>query len=67
MYEHHFDFKVKKIAETLETSRSGYYAWVRADLKTKTDIKDKYFLEVIKAEFKSTRETFGPRRLSKWL
>jgi hypothetical protein len=58
MYEYHFDFKIKKMAEILETSRSGYYEWVQAGLKTKTGIEDEYFLEIIKAEFKSTRETF---------
>jgi transposase InsO family protein len=67
MYEHRFEFRVKKMADILETSRSGYYEWVRVGQKTKTNIEDEYFLEVIKAEFKSTRETFGPRRLSKWL
>jgi putative transposase len=67
MYEHRFDFKIKRMARILETSRSGYYAWIREGLKSKTDSEDEYLLEVIKIEFKSTRETFGPRRLLKWL
>jgi len=67
MYEHRFDFRVKKMAEVLEVKRSGYYAWVKAGNKTKSDIQDEYFLGVIRIEFKVTRETYGPRRLSKHL
>jgi len=67
MYEHRFDFRVKKMAEILEVKRSGYYAWVKAGNKTKSDIQDEYFLEVIRIEFKVTRETYGPRWLSKHL
>lgn len=45
MYEHRFDFKVKKMAEILEVRRSGYYAWLNAGNKTKSDIQDEYFTE----------------------
>ena len=55
------------MADMLEVKRSGYYKWVKAGNKTKSDIKDEYFLEVIKIEFRATRETYGPRRLSKHL
>ena len=67
IYEHRSTFRVTKMAEVLDVKRSGYYEWVKRGNKTKSDIQDEYFLKVLKIEFKATRETYGPRRLSKHL
>lgn len=67
LYEHRSTFRVTKMAEVLEVKRNGYYELVKKGNKIKTDIQDEYFLEVLKIEFKATRETYGPRRLSKHL
>ena len=67
IYENRFDYRVTKMPKILEVKRSSYYKWVKEGNKTKSDIQDEYFLDVIKIEFKATRETYDPRRLSKHL
>ena len=67
MYETRFDFRMKKMAEVLEVKRSRYYTQVKTGNKTKADIQDKYFLKAIQIECIVTRETYGPRCLSKHL
>ena len=54
IYESRFGFRVTKMAKILEVKRSGYYKWVKAGNKTKSNIQDEYFLDVIKIEFKAT-------------
>lgn len=67
MYENRFEFRVKKMAATLEVSRSGYYSWVALGCTSPTEANDEALLEIIKQEFIKTRETYGPRRLAKHL
>lgn len=67
MYEHRFEFRVKKMATVLKVSRSGYYAWVALGRTSHTEANDKVLLDLIKKEFIKTRETYGPRRLAKHL
>lgn len=67
MYGHRKDYTIKKMAEVLKTSRSGYYAWIKMGLKTRREAEDEKLLPVIRSEFEATRETYGPRRLTKHL
>ena len=55
------------MAEVMEASRGGYYAWVKQGCISQSRRRDKEDLEIIRKAFEETRETYGPRRLSKYL
>ncbi len=66
MHEFRSTFRVKKMAEVLKVSRSGYYEWVK-NKKTNREIEDESFLKQIQEKFVETRKTYGPRRITKAL
>jgi transposase InsO family protein len=66
MYEFRATFRVRKMAEVLKVTRSGYYEWAKTR-KTKREIEDELYLAKIKETFEKTRKTYGPRRMSKAL
>lgn len=65
MYDFRLTFMVKRMAKALKTSTSGYYEWLKKGRKTKRDIEDEKYLSFIRIEFTKSRQTYGPRRLSK--
>ena len=67
MYEHRGFYRICKMAEVLETSRTGYYAWLKRGSQSCRQQRDHEALAHIRAAFVETRETYGPRRLSKHL
>ena len=58
---------VKRMTKALKTSTSGYYEWLKNGRKTKRDMEDEKYLSFIRIEFNKSRQTYGPRRLSKVL
>ena len=67
MYEHRREYRISKMAETLATSQSSYYAWKRQGCQSKRALRDAQYLATVKKAFVEMRETYGPRRLSKHL
>ena len=67
MYEHRGFYRICKMAEVMEASRTGYYAWLKRGCQSRQQQRDKEDLIHVKAAFVETRETYGPRRLSKHL
>lgn len=67
MYEHRGQYRISKMAEVMEASRGGYYAWVKQGCISRRRQRDEKDLEVVRQAFEDTRETYGPRRLSKHL
>jgi putative transposase len=67
MYDFRSTFMVKMMAKALKTSTSGYYEWLKNGRKTKRDIENEKYLPFIRIEFNNSRQTYGPRRLSKVL
>jgi len=65
MYDFRSTFMVKRMAKALKTSTSGYYEWLKNGRKTKRDIENEKYLPFIRIEFNKSRQTYGPRRLSK--
>lgn len=67
MYEHRRQYRISKMAEVMEASRSGYYAWVKQGCISQSRQRDEVDIKVIRKAFEETRQTYGPRRLSKHL
>jgi transposase InsO family protein len=65
IHEHRQDFRVKKMTEIIKVSRGGYY--VKDGCKSRRQIENEQYLELIKIEFDKSRQTYGPRRLAKEL
>jgi len=56
------EFKVKQMCRMLGVQRSGYYAWRRRKPSTRVQANQK-LLELIEAEHKKSRKTYGSPRL----
>ena len=67
MYGHRRHYRISKMAEVLEAPRTGYYAWLKQGCQSRRQQRDQDDLELIRVAFEETRETYGPRRLSKYL
>ena len=67
MYEHRRQYRISKLAEVMEASRSGYYTWVKQGCISQSRRRDEADIKVIRKAFEETRQTYGPRRLSKYL
>lgn len=67
MYDFRSTFMVKRMAKAVKTSTSGYYEWLKNGRKTKRDTENEKYLPFIRIEFNKSRQTYGPRRLSKAL
>jgi putative transposase len=67
MYGHRRHYRISKMAEVLEAPRTGYYAWLKQGCQSRRQQRDQDDLELIRVAFEETRETYGPRRLSKHL
>jgi len=63
MKEHSSVFPVKKMAETLEISRSGYYAWKNLKPSKRYQEELKLLIE-IKTIHEKSRETYGVLRIT---
>jgi transposase InsO family protein len=55
------------MTEVMKVSRGGYYEWVKNGCKSRRQIEDEQYLELIRIEFDKSRQTYGPRRLAKEL
>lgn len=67
MYEHRNQYRISKMAQALEVSRSGYYNWVKHGCISRRRQRDEQDIIVLCWAFEETRQTYGPRRLSKHL
>lgn len=62
MKRHRDLFSIQGMCSVLKVSRSGFYAWVKRP-ESRHEQDDKRYLELIKAKFKDSRETYGYRRI----
>ena len=67
MCGHRGHYRISKMAEVLEASRTGYYAWMKQGCQSRRQRRDVEDLTIIRAAFMETKETYGSRRLSKHL
>lgn len=65
MYDFRITFKVTRMAKALKTSTSRYYEWLKNGRKTKRELENDRYIPFIRIEFNRSRQTHGPRRLSK--
>lgn len=65
MYDHRKYYRISKMAEVLDASRTGYYAWVQRGCSSRMRQRDVKDLFLIRKTFVETRETYGTGRLSK--
>lgn len=60
--DHQKEFHIQSMCDVFSVSRAGFYAWrKRPESKRKRD--DRRFLAMVKSSFKSSRETYGYRRI----
>ncbi len=57
-------FRMQTMCEILEVSRAGFYAWRNRPESTHKR-EDKRLIELVKASFKESRDTYGYRRVYK--
>lgn len=63
IHKHRFLFRVEKMCQVLDVSRSGYYAWVKRP-KSKRKKLNEELLARIKHIHKVSRETYGSPRIT---
>lgn len=62
MHENRNIFSIQGMCNVLNVSRSGFYAWLNRP-ESKREQDNKRYMELIKAKFKASRETYGYRRI----
>jgi len=60
--EHRNEFRVKRMCHLLGVTRAGYYAW-RPDEAGPRALENEALVEQIRAEFKTSRKTYGSPRI----
>ena len=60
--EHHQEYSVKRMCQVLRVTRSGYYAW-RPEKAGLRELENRVLVEQIHAEYKTSRKTYGSRRI----
>ncbi|MGE5396212.1 MAG: IS3 family transposase, partial [Chitinophagales bacterium] len=66
MYEHRSKFRVAKMCEALQVSRSGYYAFIKRPL-SKRALRRQALLTTIKRIFESNHKIYGAPRITQAL
>jgi len=59
-------FRVEKMCQILEVSRSGFYAWLKREASRRQQEEQK-LLQLIQQIFEDSRQTYGYRRITKAL
>ena len=57
-------YSIEAMCEVFEVSRSGYYAWRRRQQK---EAKDQWLVDLITACQQQSRQTYGIRRVRRWI
>jgi putative transposase len=60
--EHRAEFSVKRMCQLLGVTRSGYYAW-KSERTGPRELENRVLVEQIRAEFKTSRQTYGSPRI----
>ncbi len=58
---HTLEFQVWRMCHVLGVQRSGYYAWRKQTPETRAQTNEK-MLELIRAEYETSRKTYGSPR-----
>jgi putative transposase len=66
MGAHHSEFRMTKMAEVLEVTRSGYYAWKKRGPSNRKQ-QDQELLQNISRIHDETQKTYGSPRVTKQL
>lgn len=62
IWEHRHEFSVKRMCQTLEVTRSGYYAW-QPEKAGPRELANRVLVEQIHTEYKMSRKTYGSPRI----
>ena len=62
MHQQHTEFKVSRMCQLLEVSRSGYYEWLHRPPSPRAAV-DQQWQSKIEGYFAQGRGTYGTRRL----
>jgi len=61
--DYRYEFRVSKMCEVLEVSRSGYYSWLNRP-ESKRANENRKLLSAMRIAFSSSRQTYGSPRLT---
>ena len=63
IFTHRSRFRLKKMCDALQVSRSGYYAWCKRGSSAR-ELENEFLLEAIKQSHKQSRELYGSPRIT---